>query len=334
MIRIIAVAGPTAAGKTSLAVAAASALGSEIISVDSRQVYRGLDIGSGKDLDEYRHTDPPVPVHLIDVADPAETYTVFHFQRDCYRILAEAAAREPFRSGTPLIMAGGSGLYLEAVLRGFRIPDVAEDPELRERLMRIDREELVAMLRREAPERAERTDLSTRKRVVRALEIAAQEARGPVRYSEPLPVKMKVCAHVVEVEREELRRRISRRLDARLREGLVDEVRRLLDAGLPPERLRRLGLEYREVGSCLAGEKTYEKMVSDLRHGIFRFARRQEIWFRGMERRGMPVSRVAPKDVGTLVEGRGAWFEAENIPRPASGAREGAVATPPDRGKL
>jgi tRNA dimethylallyltransferase len=309
MIRIIAVAGPTAAGKTSLAVDAAGALGSEIISVDSRQVYRGLDIGSGKDLDEYRRTDPPVPVHLTDVADPAETYTVFHFQRDCYRIIGEAAAREPFRSGTPLIMAGGSGLYLEAVLRGFRIPDVAEDPEYRERLMKLDREELVEMLRKKNPERAGKTDLSTRKRVVRALEIAEQEACRPVRYSEPPPVKMMVSAYVVEVERQELRRRISRRLDARLREGLVDEVRRLLEAGLPPERLRRLGLEYREVASFLAGEKTREQMVSDLRHGIFRFARRQEIWFRGMERRGMPVSRIGPGDAGILVEGRGTWFE-------------------------
>ena len=333
MIRIIAVAGPTAAGKTALAVDAAHGLGSEIISVDSRQVYRGLDIGSGKDLDEYRRTEPPVRVHLIDVADPEETYTVFHFQRDCYRILAAAAVREPFRSGTPMVMAGGSGLYLEAVLRGFRIPDVAEDPELRERLMRIDREELAAMLRREAPERAERTDLSTRKRIVRALEIAAQEALGPVRYSEPPPVVMKVCTYVVEVEREELRRRISRRLDARLREGLVDEVRRLLDSGLPPARLGRLGLEYREVGSYLAGEKACEEMVTDLRHGIFRFARRQEIWFRGMERRGIPVTRIGAGDVGILRDGEDRWGEAKNIPRPANGAKEGAVATPPDRGE-
>jgi len=332
MIRLIAITGPTASGKTRLAVDVAHALGSEIISVDSRQVYRGLDIGSGKDLEEYRRPTPPVPVHLIDVADPEETYTVFHYQRDCYRLLEEAAERHPFREGTPMVMAGGTGLYLEAVLRGYRIPDVAEDPDLRARLMRLDREELAEKLRKLDPERAERTDLSTRKRVVRALEIVDRESRGPIRYSDPPPVEIEACVYVVEIERQELRDRIARRLEARLESGLIEEVRRLLDRGLDSDRLMQLGLEYREVTAYLTGKKEYGQMAEDLRHGICRFARRQEIWFRGMERRGIPVSRIGPGDSELIRAGAGRWFEAKNIPRPAGGAGEGAVATPPDRG--
>jgi tRNA dimethylallyltransferase len=331
-MRVIAIAGPTASGKTRLAVEVAHSLGSEIVSVDSRQVYRGLDIGSGKDLEEYRRPSPPVKAHMIDVADPVEIYTVFHFQKDCYRVLEEAAGRDPFRGGTPLVLAGGSGLYLEAVLMGYRIPDVDEDPELRENLMSLDRQELMERLRALDPGRLERTDCSTRKRIVRALEVALREARGPVGSRAPPPVEMTVSLYAIRIERGELRERIARRLEERLREGLVEEVRRLLDAGLPPTRLLRLGLEYREVCAYLTGEKSYEEMSTDLRQGIFRFARRQEIWFRGMERRGIPVTWVRHDESERILREEGEWFQAKSIPRPARGAREGAVATPPDRG--
>jgi len=296
MIRLIVIAGPTATGKTRLAVDVAHRLGSEIVSADSRQVYRGLDIGSGKDLGEYSRPRPPVPVHLIDVADPGAGYSVFHYQRDCYRILQDAGKRDPFRLGTPMVMEGGTGLFLEAVLKGYRIPDVAEDPDLRAKLMGHDRERLIERLRELDPERAGQTDLSTKKRVVRALEIAAQAARGPVRYSGPSPVRVSAEVYVVEIDRQELRERISRRLHRRLDEGLIDEVRGLLEAGLAPARLMQLGLEYREVTAYLLGEKEHERMVQDLLHGIFRFARRQQIWFRGMQRRGIPVRRIGPGD--------------------------------------
>lgn len=300
MINVVAIVGPTATGKTGLAVDAAHALGSEIISVDSRQVYRGLDIGSGKDLAEYSRVDPPVPYHMIDIADPAEPYTVFHYQRDCYRVLAEAAEREPFKSGTPVVMEGGTGLYLEAVLRGFRIPDVTADPALREELMEMEHEELVERLRREDGDLAARTDTTSKKRVVRALEVALSSAKDLV--SRPPPVELSSQVFIVDVGREELHRRIDERLERRLETGLVEEVAGLLKGGLPRERLLQLGLEYREVALYLGSEKSFDAMLEDLRYGIRRFAKRQQTWFRGLERRGLAVATVAPGDPDTILE--------------------------------
>lgn len=304
MIRIIAVVGPTAAGKTRLAVDVAHTLGSEIVSVDSRQVYRGLDIGSGKDLEEYRRTTPPVPVHMVDVADPGTAYSVFHYQRDCFRLLAGASSRDPFRLGTPLVMAGGTGLYLEAVLKGYRIPDVAENAALREELMRRDVKELAELLHRENPELAGKTDLSHRKRLVRALEIAAESRKTALRYSEPSPVRMKYEVFAIEIDRRELHRRIDLRLDVRLGSGLVDEVRDLLEGGISQGRMMQLGLEYREVTEYLTGRKKYDRMIDDLRRGIHLFAKRQQTWFRGLERRGVPVRWIAPGDRDTILSGR------------------------------
>jgi tRNA dimethylallyltransferase len=303
MIRVIAIVGPTAAGKTRLAVDVAHELGSQIVSVDSRQVYRGLDLGSGKDLDEYRRTTPAVPVHLVDVADPGDVYSVFHYQSDCYRLFAAAAERPPFREGTPLVMAGGTGLYLEAVLKGYRIPDVPEDAHLRGELMKLEREELVERLRRQDPSLASKTDQSNKKRVVRALEIAARARLAPIRYSDPPPLKMVASVFVVDVDRRELNRRIDERLDERLARGLVEEVRGLLDGGLPPARMMRLGLEYREVTAYLTGGKKYNRMTADLKQGIHLFAKRQQTWFRGLERRGIPVTRVTPGDKAAILAG-------------------------------
>ena len=243
MIHLTAIVGPTASGKTRLAVEVAHALKSEIGSVDSRQVYRGLDIGSGKDLDEYGRTTPPVTVHLVDIADPETVYSVFQYQRDCYRLLAAAAARAPYREGTPLVMAGGTGLYLEAVLKGYRIPDVRENTLLRRLLMGLDIGELVSRLESENPKLAKETDLGNKKRVVRALEVASCERQAPVRYSEPSTVVIKAAVFGISCERRVQNKRIDDRLDERLALGLVDEVRRLLDSGLPAGRLRQLGLE-------------------------------------------------------------------------------------------
>lgn len=303
MIRLIAVAGPTAAGKTRLAVDVAHELGSQVVSVDSRQVYRGLDLGSGKDLDEYRRTTPPVPVHLVDVADPGDVYSVFHYQRDCYRLFAAAVERSPFREGTPLVMAGGTGLYLEAVLKGYRIPDVPEDAHLRGELMTKEREELVERLRRQDPALASKTDLSNKKRVVRSLEIAAKARLGPIRYSDPSPLKMRASVFVVDIDRQELNRRIDERLDERLACGLVEEVRGLLDGGLPPGRMMQLGLEYREITAYLTGGKGYGRMKADLKQGIHLFAKRQQTWFRGLERRGVPFTWIAPGDKTPILAG-------------------------------
>lgn len=295
-VRLLVVVGPNASGKTRLGVEVAHRLGSEIVSADSRQVYRGLDIGSGKDLEEYRRVTPPVPCHLIDVADPRSIYTVFHYQRDCYRLLAQKEREPSYASGLPLLMVGGTGLYVEAVLRGYRIANVPEDVELRRRLMQRDRDELVEELDRLDPDLAERTDRRSKKRVVRALEIATHARHRPVRYSDPPPVRIDHAVYGIRIPRDELHRAIDARLDARLKLGLIAEVEGLLAAGVTPARMALLGLEYREVTAHLLGEKTEQQMIDDLRSGIRRFAKRQVTWFRGFQRRGIAIEWIGPSD--------------------------------------
>jgi tRNA dimethylallyltransferase len=301
-LELIAIVGPTATGKTRLGVEVAHRLGSEIVSADSRQVYRGLDIGTGKDLDEYAAVSPPVPYHLIDIADPGEVYTLFRYQQDCYGVLREMAARAPFADGeTPVVLVGGSGLYIESVVREFRLADVPKNPELRERLLDRDREQLAAELEKRCPDLAVESDVSSKRRIIRAFEIAEYRETRPVRYGEPpgLPLRFKVFG--VDVPREELRRRIGLRLRQRLKEGMVEEVQGLLDGGLDPDRLDELGLEYREITAYLLGKKTRQQMTSDLEIAIGRFAKRQQTWFRGMERRGVPIRWLGPEDVDVVL---------------------------------
>jgi tRNA dimethylallyltransferase len=303
-LRVAVILGPTASGKTRLGVEVAHRLGSEIISVDSRQVYRGLDIGTGKDLSEYSAVDPPVPYHLIDVADPAETYSLFRYQHDCYRVLEELATRQEFAAGdVPVLMVGGSGLYAEAVIRDYRLADVGENPELRDRLSDMDHAELVAILEAKAPALAGQTDTTSSRRVIRALEIAEHATRAPVRYRRPPGVPLVFSVFGVRVDRRELKRRIRRRLDRRLGEGMIEEVQDLLDQGISPVRLKKFGLEYREVSAYLEGEKSREKMAFDLEHAIGRFAKRQETWFRGMQRRGTAIRWIAPGDSAAILAG-------------------------------
>jgi tRNA dimethylallyltransferase len=294
--------GPNASGKTRLGVNVAHCLGSEIISADSRQVYRGLDIGSGKDLDEYRQVTPPVPVHLIDVADPHSVYSVFQYQSDCYRLLADKEHESAFGKGLPLVMVGGSGLYVEAVLRGYRIADVPEDAALRRELMQRKHADLVGELCQLDPELAERTDCESTKRVVRALEIARFARHHPVKYSEPPPVMIEHAVFGIRIPRDELHRRIDARLEERLEQGLIAEVEGLLAAGVTPERMEVLGLEYREVTAYLTGAKTERQMINDLRHGIRRLAKRQLTWFRGFPRRGIEITWIDSDDRAALLE--------------------------------
>jgi len=243
-----------------------------------------------------------VPVHLLDVADPRDVYTVYHFQRDAYRLLEDKAGDPRFRGGLPLVMVGGSGLYVEAVLRGYRIANVPEDVELRERLMQRDYEELVRELTELDPELAQRTDLDSKKRVVRGLEIASYAQRHAVSYSGPPPVEIDHAVFAIDVPRDELFRRIDIRLDARLEQGLIAEVESLLGAGVSPERLTLLGLEYREVSAYLTGAKSEQQMVEDLRHGIRRFAKRQMTWFRGLPRRGIDLTWIGPEEEERLLK--------------------------------
>jgi len=290
-VRLLALVGPTACGKTRLGVEVAHRLGTEILSADSRQTYRGLDIGTGKDLEEYSRVSPPVPYHLIDVADPREIYSLFHYQRDCYRLLESW-------DGPPLVMVGGTGLYVEAVLRGFRIPNVPEDEALRRRLMRRGHEELMRELEELDSDLFERTDRSSKKRVVRAIEIGMHAREHEVQYSPPPPVRIDHSVFAVDVPAEEVGRRIDLRLDARLREGMIDEVRGLLEAGLSVDRMDQLGLEYREITAFLTGRKSESQMVDDLRRGIRKLAKRQRTWFRGLERRGIKVTWIDSEGSG------------------------------------
>lgn len=297
------IAGPTASGKTGLAVEVAHRLGSEIVSADSRQVYVDLDLGTGKDLHEYARVTPPVPYHLVDLVPPSEVYTLYRFLADCRRVLADAAARPPFAAGTtPLLLVGGSGLYVEGVVRRYRVADAAPDPELRDRLAARPLADLVARLRRQAPELAAHTDLGRRRRVIRALEVAAAGTPGRAGAAWP---PMRTTVLVVDADPAWLRRRIAVRLEQRLAAGMVEEVRRLLAAGLPAARLESLGLEYREIGRYLAGDVSYDGMVATLETRIAQLAKRQRTWFRGMARRGVGVTWIRPGDVDAVLRAVG-----------------------------
>lgn len=297
-MKLVVIVGPTTTGKTRLGVELAHHFNSEIISADSRQVYRGLDIGTGKDLADYSAVTPPIPYHLIDVADPTEVYSLFHYQRDCYQALKALDRRPPFSDGsTPLLMVGGTGLYIESIVRGFQLADVAENPQLRRDLKDLNREELQARLLKQSAKIHARTDCSSPRRLIRSLEIAAAETVGPVKYSEPPPLNLNIRILSVTIDRTQLRVRIADRLKKRLQDGMIDEVKSLLTSGVSPQRLQDLGLEYREIGTYLAGRKTYKTMVSDLEIAIGQFAKRQETWFRGMPRRGLPIETVEFGDV-------------------------------------
>lgn len=293
---MLAVVGPTACGKTSLAVDLALSIGgAEIISADSRQVYRGMDIGTGKDLAEYTRGDVTVPSHLLDIVDAGEKYNLFEFQHDFLKAYEDIKAR-----GAYPVMCGGSGLYVESVLRGYRLLPVPENPALRARLEEKSLEELTAIL---AGYKSlhNNTDTDSKKRAIRAIEIEEYYLSRPVEERSFPQINALVVG--VSVDREVRRERISRRLRERLKEGMVDEVRALLDNGLDPEQLIYYGLEYKYLTLYLTGAMDYDDMVRGLEIAIHQFAKRQMTWFRGMEKRGVDIRWVdASLERGQLVE--------------------------------
>ena len=278
---LITILGPTASGKTRLAARLADSIGGEIISADSRQVYRGMDIGTGKDLSDYVVDGRTVPYHLIDIAEPGYKYNVFEFQRDFL------AAYESIRSRRHVpILCGGTGLYLESVLRGFRLIPVPENPELREQLSTKSLAELTEILA-SYKTLHNTTDVDTPKRAIRAIEIEEYYRRQPVE-SRTFP-SLHSLTLGVSISREQRRENISRRLRERMAEGMTDEVRRLLHKGLAPEDLIYYGLEYKYVTLFVTGSIDADTMTRQLEIAIHQFAKRQMTWFRGMERRGVHI---------------------------------------------
>ena len=278
---LITVLGPTASGKTRFAVQLADRLGAEIISGDSRQVYRRMDLGTGKDLDDYRIGDRSVPYHLIDIVEPGTKYNVFEYQRDFLE-----AYNDIHRRGCKAVLCGGTGLYIESVLRAYRLSPVPQNPELRERLADKSLEELTALL---ATYKSlhNTTDVDTAQRAIRAIEIEEYYRQTPLD-RRPFP-KIESLTLGVDVSREVRRERISQRLRKRLDEGMCGEVERLLAEGIKPEDLIYYGLEYKYVTLYVTGQITFDEMAQQLEIAIHQFAKRQMTWFRGMERRGTPI---------------------------------------------
>ncbi|KMQ51250.1 tRNA dimethylallyltransferase [Chitinispirillum alkaliphilum] len=284
----VVVCGPTASGKTHLGVRIATELNGEILSVDSRQVYRGMDIGTGKDLDEYATNGQSIPYHLIDIACPSSIYTLYDFQIDFYKSFTDITHRKK-----TAVAVGGTGLYLEAVLKNYSIAPVKENVALRSELMQLEKEKLKEILSSESPQLYTKTDLSSKKRIVRAIEIA-RSAKVPLTCKKAPDIKPLVL--YVVWQREKLRQRIERRLVQRLDNGMIDEVKKLIDNGITAQRLHLFGMEYRQICRYLYNEVSYDEMFVCLRQEIFHLAKRQDTWFRGMERRGIPTFKIHEGD--------------------------------------
>ena len=278
---LIAILGPTASGKTPFAAALAAALDTEIISADSRQIYRDMDLGTGKDLADYTVDGRKIPYHLIDIAEPGYKYNVFEYQRDFL-----AAYETIKQKGRLPVVCGGTGMYLESVLKGYRLMPVPENLELREQLADKSLEELTALLQ-QYKSLHNSTDVDTAKRAIRAIEIEEYYKLNPVAEREFPPLNSLIIG--VDIDRELRREKITRRLHQRLDEGMVDEVRRLLAAGISPDDLIYYGLEYKFLTLYAIGQLTYNEMFVGLETAIHQFAKRQMTWFRGMERRGFTI---------------------------------------------
>ena len=277
---MIVITGPTASGKTGKAVALARAIGGEIISADSRQLYRGMDLGTGKDLEEYGD----VPYHMIDICPAGYKYNLHEYLRDYRACHDDIAGR-----GKPVVLCGGTGMYVESVVKGIELPPVPENKELRAELSTKSLAELTEILKRYKNLR-NNSDIDTPKRAIRAIEIAMYYHNNPhlKAQTEPHPLTDAVVFGI-DIDRDMRRRRITERLRARLDAGMVDEVRRLIEGGVEPEDLIYYGLEYKFITLHVIGQLTYDEMFTQLETAIHQFAKRQMTWFRGMERRGTHI---------------------------------------------
>jgi tRNA dimethylallyltransferase len=279
---MITILGPTASGKTPVAARLAAEIGGEIISADSRQVYRRMDIGTGKDLEDYGE----VPYHLIDICEPGTKYNLFEYQQDFYDAYLDIQGR-----GKVPILCGGTGLYIEAVLKGYKLSPVPQNQELRDSLEGKSLEELTEMLVKLKAQNGSnmhnKTDVDSCQRAIRAIEIETYNIAHPTPLRELPPVDSLIIG--INIDRELRREKITRRLKARLDNGMVEEVKALLDEGIPAEDLIYYGLEYKFLTEYLTGKLSYDEMFQRLEIAIHQFAKRQMTWFRGMERRGFKI---------------------------------------------
>jgi tRNA dimethylallyltransferase len=292
MLKMITILGPTASGKTPVAARLASEIGGEVISADSRQVYRRMDIGTGKDLEDYVVSSQEtgvsinVPYHLIDIVEPGTKYNLFQYQQDFFDVYQQIRSR-----GAVPVLCGGTGLYIEAVLKGYHLSPVPQNQQLRDALEGKTLAELTEMLTalkaRNGSNMHNTTDVDSCQRAIRAIEIETYNAEHPMPKRELPPVDSLIIG--INIDRELRREKITRRLKARLEAGMVEEVQALLDEGIAPDDLIYYGLEYKFVTEYLTGKTTYEEMFTRLEIAIHQFAKRQMTWFRGMERRGFKI---------------------------------------------
>lgn len=281
---LLVVTGPTASGKTALAAAIAHRAGGEIISADSRQVYRNMNLGTGKDYDDYKVNGTLIPFHLIDIADPGYKYNVFEYQRDFNKVYSDLKTRKVFP-----VVCGGSGMYTDSIISGYKMFEVPPDSGLRIELEKKSMEELKEILLT-FKNLHNTTDLDTKKRVIRAIEIE-HSSKNKANHLSAFP-KVKALLIGIVFDRDTRRKRISERLKLRLDSGMVDEVKNLIDLGINTETLIYYGLEYKFITLYLTGKMSYTEMVRDLETAIHQFSKRQMTWFRGMERRGIKINWI------------------------------------------
>ena len=286
---MITILGPTASGKTKLAAALAADIGAEIISADSRQVYRRMDIGTGKDLEDYTVDGKNIPYHLVDICEPGTKYNLFEYQRDFLEAYNDITVR-----GLTPILCGGTGLYLEAVIKGYQLSPVPQNQPLRDKLEGKSLQELTAILedlkKKSGSNMHNTTDVDSPQRAIRAIEIETYNINTPVA-DRPFPLLPNVVFGV-DIDRETRRQRITKRLKQRLEEGMVEEVKSLIDSGINPDDLIYYGLEYKYVTEYVVGKIGYDEMFTKLEIAIHQFAKRQMTWFRGMEKRGCKINWI------------------------------------------
>ena len=294
---LIVIGGPTASGKTSLAVKIAAELSAEIVSADSRQIYRKMDIGTGKDLCEYNTGTISVPFHCIDIRNPEEDFTLHDYIKESSRAIKNIRQRKKLP-----VLAGGTGLYIESVVKQYNLPDIPPDYILRKKLEEKKKDEITAMLEKINPEIYRKTDLSSNKRIIRAIEKAVYLENNPYEQKSAERININPVVIITRWDRKTLTARIEKRLDERIKEGMIDEVKSLLDDGISYERLVSFGMEYKWITEYITGNVSFEMMKEKLFTDIRKLSKRQICWFRGMEKRGIEINYTDNADFSNAME--------------------------------